>query len=52
MRQISAALLALVPLAFILAGCLNSDEQYQRPRPQDSPDIYSNRMPVGRLADN
>jgi hypothetical protein len=36
-----------------LAGCLESDTQYQRPRSMDTPGIYANSpTPIGRLKDN
>jgi len=43
----------LVMIAPVLAGCLDSDTQYQRPRSLDTPGIYANSpTPVGRLKDN
>jgi hypothetical protein len=46
----SAFLLMIAPL---LAGCLESDTQYQRPRSMDTPSIYANSpTPMGRLKDN
>jgi len=43
----------LVMIAPVLAGCLESDTQYQRPRSLDTPGIYANSpTPVGRLKDN
>jgi hypothetical protein len=46
-----AALLLLLA-ATCLAGCLESDTAYQRPRSMDTPSIYSNSpVPVGRLKD-
>jgi hypothetical protein len=43
-------LLMIMPF---LAGCLESDTQYQRPRSTDTPSIYANSpTPMGRLKDN
>jgi hypothetical protein len=40
-------------IAPFLAGCLESDTQYQRPRSMDTPGIYANSpTPIGRLKDN
>ncbi|HZT21190.1 MAG TPA: hypothetical protein VFA23_17385 [Dongiaceae bacterium] len=45
--------LSLLIAAVTLAGCLNSDGQYQRPRSMDTPSIYSDSpVPKGRLNDN
>jgi len=43
----------LLMIAPFLAGCLESDTPYQRPRSMDTPSIYANSpTPVGRLKDN
>ena len=42
----------LLAIAPFLAGCLESDTAYERPRSMDTPSIYSNSpVPVGRLKD-
>jgi hypothetical protein len=51
----SAAIAAtvLIVMTFSVAGCLESDTQYQRPRSMDTPSIYaSSPAPIGRLKDN
>jgi len=43
----------LLALAPFLAGCLESDTAYERPRSLDTPSIYANSPGVtGRLKDN
>ena len=46
MRKI-AALAALLIATLTLAGCPANDEEYQRPRSEDMPQIYSDQPPVG-----
>ena len=50
MRRMTA-LAALLIAAFSLAGCKNSnDEEYQRPRNQETPSIYNELPPQGSIA--
>ena len=49
-ERVGRAVLLLA--ATCLAGCLESDTAYERPRSMDTPSIYSNSpVPVGRLKD-
>jgi hypothetical protein len=51
-RRAAGGILLLMIMP-VLAGCLESDTQYQRPRSMDTPGIYANSpTPVGRLKDN
>ncbi len=48
-RRIAVLLAAIAGLS----GCLSSDEQYQRPRSVDTPQIYQDSpTPLGPLKDN
>jgi hypothetical protein len=46
MRKI-AVLATLLFVTLTLAGCPANDEEYQRPRSGDQPQIYSDLPPVG-----
>jgi hypothetical protein len=51
MQNVFAAAVLLLS-ALTLAGCLDSYEQYQRPRSMDTPSIYSDYpTPIGNLND-
>ena len=52
-RRWAAGGILLLMIMPVLAGCLESDTQYQRPRSMDTPGIYANSpTPIGRLKDN
>lgn len=53
MRRHPIVLVLASGAVLLLAGCLASDSQYQRPRSTDTPSIYANSpTPLGRLKDN
>jgi hypothetical protein len=54
-NTISSAAIAtvLIVVTLSVAGCLESNTQYQRPRSMDTPSIYaSSPARIGRLKDN